>query len=373
MGRHRESTRMSAPDYPGDMAAVPALHSEPPAPVLRIAVVVQTLLFGAFGVVATFAHDGPSEGLGTVIVYGVCVSTVPVAIVMNRADFGVDWWSRRAPVNNWFVVYCELGVTTVTATFADPVAALHGAMLLALVGAYAAHFAHPKAIWLHIAWSTSYVLALGAWALTLPGQDTISIGLRVVVAILVVNGAVISLSTFSSAILKSNRIYLSDSMTDPLTGVSNRRGLEARAFDASGRVDPSHQCVLLIDIDDFKAVNDSHGHTAGDVVLRLTAMRLTTSAGRHATVARLGGDEFAVVVPHPTPNLRAFADRLRHATHNVEDETPITVSIGAALPQRVGDSPREVFVATQAAADEALYRAKHEGRNRTALASTTKS
>lgn len=369
MGRHRQNARTSAFENPADDDSGLPLYDQAPSSLLRIGVVVQTLLFGAVGTVTTVMYDGPSDGLATVVVYGVCVSTVPVAIVMSRADFGVDWWSRRAPVNNWFVVYCELGVTTVTATFADPVAALHGAMLLALVGAYAAHFAHPNVVWFHIVWSTGYVLVLGGLALTTPGPDAISIALRVVVDILVVNGAVISLSTFSAAVLKSNRVYLSDSITDPLTGVLNRRGLEVRALGAD--VNDAHSSVLLIDIDDFKSVNDQHGHSAGDVVLRLTAMRLTTSAGRHATVARLGGDEFAVLVPHPVPDLRAFADRLRVAAHNDNDDVPITVSIGAALPQRGRYSPREVFTKTQVAADEALYRAKHDGHNRTSLARPT--
>ncbi|WP_415973865.1 GGDEF domain-containing protein [Rhodococcus sp. 077-4] len=363
MGRHRELPAKSAPT---DGPAGARTYDETPDPLLRIGVVVQTLLFGLVGIGTTFTQDGPTEGLGTVLTYAVCISTIPVALIMSKADFRMDWWSRRAPVNNWFVVYCELGVTAVTATYADPLAALQGAMLLALVGAYAAHFARPKVIWFHVAWSTVFVLVLGALALARTPTDTVSIVLRVVVAIMVINGAVTLLSAFSRAVLKSSRVHLSDAMTDPLTGVLNRRGLEAKAIGTDdGAV---HPAVLLIDIDHFKSVNDHHGHSAGDVALRLTAMRLTMSAGRHATVARLGGDEFVVLVPDPTPTLGEFAERLRQAVHNTGDDIPITVSIGAALPQVDRRATRNVFDRTLAAADEASYYAKRNGRNRVALA-----
>ncbi|MEH6796315.1 MAG: diguanylate cyclase [Rhodococcus sp. (in: high G+C Gram-positive bacteria)] len=324
------------------------------------------MLFGIVGIGTTFTQDGPTDGLGTVLTYAVCISTIPVAWIMSRADYRMDLWSRRAPVNNWFVVYCELGVTVVTATYADPLAALQGAMLLALVGAYAAHFARPNVIWFHVVWSTVFVLVLGALALASAPTDAVSIVLRMLVAVIVINGAVTLLSAYSRAVLRSSRVHLSDAMTDPLTGVLNRRGLEAKAIDTSeGAV---HPAVLLIDIDHFKSVNDQHGHSAGDVALRLTAMRLTMSAGRHAIVARLGGDEFVVLVPDPTPTLGEFAGRLRRAVHNVDDDIAITVSIGGSLPQVHHSSPREIFDGTLAAADAALFTAKRNGRNRIALA-----
>jgi two-component system cell cycle response regulator len=363
MGRHRES---QAKPKPTDRPAGARTYDQTPDPLLRIGVVVQTLLFGLVGVGTTFSQDGPTEGFGTVFVYAVCVTTIPVAWIMSKADFGMDWWSRRAPVNNWFVVYCELGVTAVTATYADPLAGLQGATLLALVGAYAAHFAQPKVIWFHVLWSTSFVLVLGVLALVRTPTDPVSVVLRAMTAIIVINGAVTLLSAFSRAVLKSSRVHLSDAMTDPLTGVLNRRGLDARAVGAGDG--SAHPALLLIDIDHFKAVNDHHGHSAGDVALRLTAMRLTMSAGRHATVSRLGGDEFVVLVPDPTPTLGAFAERLRQAVHNVADDIPITVSVGAALPQVDPRSTRTMFDRTLAAADEALYRAKRNGRNCVALA-----
>ncbi|CCQ17485.1 PKD domain containing protein [Rhodococcus sp. AW25M09] len=119
MGRHRESPANRAP---GERPSGALTDDEKPDPRLRIGVVVQTLLFGLVGIGTTFTQDGPTEGLGTVLTYAVCITTIPVAWTMSKADFGMDWWSRRAPVNNWFVVYCELGVTTVTATHADPLA-----------------------------------------------------------------------------------------------------------------------------------------------------------------------------------------------------------------------------------------------------------
>ncbi|KZF02260.1 MAG: hypothetical protein WBD41_26930 [Rhodococcus sp. (in: high G+C Gram-positive bacteria)] len=220
MGRHRESSATSGSAHrPGD----PRSPTDTPDHQLRIGVVVLTLLFGLVGIGTTFTQDGPTDGLGAALTYTVCISTIPVALAMSKAEFSIDWWSRRAAVNNWFVVYCELGVTSVTATFADPTTSMQGAMLLALVGAYAAHFARAKVIWFHVVWSTAYVLALGAMALATDTADTVSIVLRVVVAVIVINGSVTLLSAFSSAVLTSSRVHLSDAMTDPLTGVLNRR------------------------------------------------------------------------------------------------------------------------------------------------------
>lgn len=196
MARHRESPVKIASHH---IPAGARTHDESPDPLLRIGVVVQTLLFGLVGIGTTFTQDGPTDGLGTVLTYAVCISTIPVAWIMSKADYRMDLWSRRAPVNNWFVVYCELGVTVVTATYADPLAALQGAMLLALVGAYAAHFARPNVIWLHVVWSTVFVLVLGALALASAPTDAVSIVLRMLVAVIVINGAVTLLSAYSRA------------------------------------------------------------------------------------------------------------------------------------------------------------------------------
>lgn len=88
---------------------------------------------------------------------------------------------------------------------------------------------------------------------------------------------------------------LYDAMHDPLTGAFNRRGFSAATAAASEQ--PA--AVAIVDLDNFKPVNDHHGHEAGDAVLIAAARRLTRHVGAGGVVARLGGDEFAVLIPRP--------------------------------------------------------------------------
>ncbi len=151
-------------------------------------------------------------------------------------------------------------------------------------------------------------------------------------------------------------------LTDPLTGLANRR-----AFDAVENIEEG-QALLVVDIDHFKAINDEKGHTTGDAVLCQMAslMREYFAANPASTIYRLGGEEFAVVFSCTDEHeMRTVSEKLRqHIDSNIgEDSVGIphaTVSIGAAFG--LGRPLYEVFEA----ADEAMYRAKRAGRNRSA-------
>ncbi len=126
--------------------------------------------------------------------------------------------------------------------------------------------------------------------------------------------------------------------------------------------------VLMVDIDNFKTINDEYGHGAGDEVLRLMADRLLNSVRTFDMVARLGGEEFLVVLADASPEVAAgVAERLRAATGEVPfalmsagRAITVTVSVGAAI---VTD-PGETAAGLLKRADEALYQAKRQGRNR---------
>jgi diguanylate cyclase (GGDEF)-like protein len=156
------------------------------------------------------------------------------------------------------------------------------------------------------------------------------------------------------------------SMTDALTGLANRRAfmefaeqrLNARA---SGTV-----TLLMFDLDRFKAINDGHGHSMGDRVLRLFAHTLSANLPRDSIAGRLGGEEFAAIVSGPDQRATiAAAERVREssaAAARVVDGVPIaaTVSIGIA---HADDWPADIEALCERA-DKALYRAKALGRNR---------
>ncbi len=149
--------------------------------------------------------------------------------------------------------------------------------------------------------------------------------------------------------------------TDPLTGIPNRRAFLERVTSAVGDVAWSHQAVVcLVDLDGFKAVNDSHGHAAGDALLRAVATALGGAVRETDTVARLGGDEFAVLadtsVDAPGEML---AERLRAAVAHVGSGWGVTASVGVTEVK-----PGDVVGDLLHRADAAMYRSKSAGGDR---------
>ena len=155
---------------------------------------------------------------------------------------------------------------------------------------------------------------------------------------------------------------------DPLTGLANRRELERLLRLELGRAARHGRplAVLVLDVDRFKLVNDSHGHHAGDRVLVELARRLRGLTREVDVVGRLGGDEFVVVLPETDlSGGLAFAERVRAAVgerpFQVDGlELPVTVSLGVAAFPDHGESLRALLVQ----GDRALYAAKAAGRNR---------
>ncbi|WP_344016988.1 GGDEF domain-containing protein, partial [Kitasatospora atroaurantiaca] len=144
---------------------------------------------------------------------------------------------------------------------------------------------------------------------------------------------------------------------DPLTGLHTRDGFTTRAHQLIGR-HPDRVTVLLIDLDDFKATNDTYGHAAGDAVLTATAQRLAMWVGRSGTSARLGGDEFAAVVLD-TGGLTDLHAALHRPIPHGEHLLPAAASIGAC---RLAELPAPSLTDALAAADRDMYSHKRDGR-----------
>jgi two-component system cell cycle response regulator len=159
-------------------------------------------------------------------------------------------------------------------------------------------------------------------------------------------------------------------ITDPLTGLYNRRYMESHLVtlieQATARAKPL--TVLVIDMDYFKSINDNHGHDAGDDVLREFAMRIRKSIRGIDLACRHGGEEFVIVMPETDLAVATMvAERLRRRV--ASEPFPIqqgaraigaTISIGIAALGGSGDSAAKLLKR----ADQALYRAKRDGRNR---------
>jgi diguanylate cyclase (GGDEF)-like protein len=166
---------------------------------------------------------------------------------------------------------------------------------------------------------------------------------------------------------------LRESRTDSLTGVDNRRALEEKARMALHQSQRSQRplSVLLIDIDRFKAINDSHGHPAGDDVLRAVARQCRNLMRVSDHFGRWGGEEFLALLPDTLADQAAMlAERMRASIANTELRRGsavlnCTVSIGVAGLHQPGSEDVDGLWATLVkAVDDAMYRAKAMGRNR---------
>lgn len=171
---------------------------------------------------------------------------------------------------------------------------------------------------------------------------------------------------------RSNELLLELSNTDHLTGLFNRRFLmetlekEVQRTRRKG----TQIALLMIDIDHFKQINDSHGHLQGDAVLQKVALHIQRELRTYDLAARYGGEEFVAVLPD-TGLKEAFhvAERIRHAVQHIRFAGPmvdqqVTLSIGVAtMPSSAYDDIDSLL----RAADEALYQAKADGRNRVAI------
>ncbi len=167
-------------------------------------------------------------------------------------------------------------------------------------------------------------------------------------------------------------------LTDPLTGVYNRRYFESRCNEeiAHARRYRKPLACMFLDIDKFKRINDDHGHLAGDEVLCNVASLIKLQLRSNDVISRYGGEEFVVLLPQ-TGLLQAceIAERIRtsiaaHCLQPLPGGIPaVTISIGVALlPEKIAEGDKQSAQRLVSSADEALYRAKEGGRNRVVCA-----
>ena len=165
---------------------------------------------------------------------------------------------------------------------------------------------------------------------------------------------------------------------DQLTGLANRKLLRERLGQALGSAkwNEHPMALIMVDLDGFKAVNDGHGHSVGDSVLKLVAERLQTVVRSNDVVGRFGGDEFVIICENiDTKSAMQVAERIRAAVREPSEvgggEFVVSASVGVAIHGPVLDgssseaamTPERIFIA----ADSAMYRSKEAGKNSVTL------
>jgi diguanylate cyclase len=157
-------------------------------------------------------------------------------------------------------------------------------------------------------------------------------------------------------------------ITDGLTGLLNRRAFDSTLAEIIDQSEPDKVCLSMLDIDNFKSVNDTYGHTVGDNVIKYVASLMKKHAENHHHLARYGGEELAIIMPNTSKDkAMEIAEKIRSSMEhsrlkrkdNAQPLDKITLSIGIAQLQ-VGDDPESFIIR----ADSALYQAKETGRNK---------
>lgn len=331
---------------------------------LRSRGLLQILRYLIAGIGAVLGVLGAISAVAPPVVDSALVRVGWATVSLGSLMWAVRWAQRPWPSlreSTALLIYVDVLITLSTLLFGDPNLAMSGMPLLLCAGAYVVFFHGPRLHLLHIGWCVLSVGGVAVWLAT----DTPVGGLQVAVSRavigLVVTACILPALQFGFWLLQGSS---KQSLTDPLTELTNRRGLSVSVKRLNERAPATADlCALLIDVDGFKAVNDTLGHAVGDEVLIRTARRIRQSVRSDAVVVRWGGEEFLVVDRIPATQAGAVAERVRAAVA-APAQPAVTASIGVAATTSSGTDLVDVICA----ADAAMYEAKACGGDRIAIA-----
>lgn len=292
-----------------------------------------------------------------------------VSLAGAGAFWSMMWWLRPWPPR-WqsraFIISGDLGIAAVALIGSNWLVGMFAYHCFALVSVYLVFLDGPKALAAHN--GVVFATVIGFIALNAGGDgmvDTHSAG--------VIVGAAIPVAAATVILLVGIQVLRNDAnkaTTDPLTGVLNRRGLylHLRGFMDRNRAPEDLLTVIVADLDQFKNINDTFGHTVGDNVLIRSANRIRTAISSSALVARTGGEEFVVIDTTTSDQGIHLADAIRSALNAPGANPAVTVSLGVYTcpwPQLPSSdaSLTPFFDDAITRADEAMFRAKRNGGN----------
>ncbi|MFD0924585.1 GGDEF domain-containing protein [Williamsia deligens] len=314
--------------------------------------IVRITAFAASLSLAVYAAIGASTGLAregapTVVLW----ATAVLALLMSSTWLVTDALLGDRLVYA-FVLAADAGIFVALMTLADAELGLLGCGMFVIVGSFAGYHAGKTVFVCHLVLVTALV-AVAASRLPITG--------RLVLEVSTLLWLLLGLPIVARALWSSERQRADQAFRDPLTRVANRAGLE-RAFPRlrEDAVERSQvMCVVAVDLDRFKAVNDTYGHAAGDAVLVDAARHLQAHFGPRALIARTGGEEFTLILVGHRAAVVAAVDSLS-LTVGADPRARVTMSVGAvwAAPHGAGDA--DLASATEAA-DAAMYEAKRAG------------
>jgi len=298
--------------------------------------------------------DGPRDPLPVAMTWAAFAGGIVGAVVWT-----VRWPTPAQSVG--FAVVTNTSIALACLAYPDPMASLLGCIAFATSGGYIAFFHTSK----YVLYNFLVTAAVALYAaIRLAAQGHVALAAVDLFLVLQVN---IALALAIQVMIRALGNDLARADLDPLTNLCNRR---AFLFETLGLVmsRPAPDMFLLvavIDLDDFKSINDRHGHLAGDRVLVEVANALRSSTYDTAVIARSGGEEFIVADTSHVGDAAPLAQRICAAVADLP--VPVTASVGTAcapldgVPTRQHKSMVDYLVG---AADKAMYRAKRSGGNR---------
>lgn len=289
---------------------------------------------------------------------------VLVTVAVSAVLVGIRWlwvpWPRYGPAVA-FVVWADAAVTLFSVVMSTSEARLSSTLYMGLIGVFAAFLLGPRILLPHCVFGALVITTITVQGVAsgIAPSDLIVFALPALAWVVVVPlGGCVLITSGRRAL----RATVRSAESDPLTGLRNRRGMLA-AFGRAlrGAAEPLTVAVAVFDIDEFKQLNDTHGHTAGDGALIELARRLGAVAQPSEIPARIGGDELMLVGLYPhTDDINGLMCRLAPLTRVAGSD--LTVSIGVASAQT--DAQHFLIDDLIRHADTAMYEAKRAGGGR---------
>jgi diguanylate cyclase (GGDEF)-like protein len=254
------------------------------------------------------------------------------------------------------------GIAAALLTLSNPYVGLMGCSTFAMLGGYIAYFHAARYVLANLTVAAACVVVLAYRLIVATGDIALTAG-----SLIIVVGLNIGVPFGMQSLVHTLRTDLRSSGRDPLTGLHNRRSFNNSAYElimVHRHAPDSYLMVAVIDLDDFKLLNDTHGHAAGDQALVAVAAALQESCRATAVIGRAGGEEFVVAdietAPDPTETAERLCDAIAATPFEITASigtSSISLSTGPAIPamQLIDDLIRT--------SDAAMYQAKRAGGN----------
>ncbi len=327
----------------------------------RFMMIAVILLLCVAPLLMHLSPDGPADGLPSALSWAVGAITAGLAVV----------WARRWPTatqSKAFAVISTLCIAAACMLDQNPAASLLGCAVFAALAGYVAFF-HTSPYLVAVIVVALTTTAISAARVAAAGDPAAAASKFLVVLV-----GVLAVPCSVQVVVHLLGSDAAESDIDALTGVRNRRGFYRAAYDLvlGARDAGTTISLVLVDLDGFKRINDTRGHTAGDKLLIAVSDILRRHADGDSIAARFGGEEFVIAGNVADGEAVALADRVRQDVAALPDS--ITVSVGAATAH-VGEIPdaevRLLLDHLVEAADDAMYDAKRAGGNRVQLSTRT--